>query len=197
MDTTYDILQAIGLGLAFGLRPVLAPLVVAICAAANFAIDFTGTKFDFLEQAPGLIVLAIVAVIGLVEAFRQYGGKPALDGRIWLVVALVFGVLFGCGSVNEHSNSWFIGGIVGAVAVLLGWAATSPLVTGARKRLESEAEASLILALGVELAAIVTSLLSLIWPPLAVVALIAVLVLLVRGRQSGGQTYAGLRTLSK
>ncbi|MDQ8044494.1 MAG: hypothetical protein AAGC46_07425 [Solirubrobacteraceae bacterium] len=197
MDTTYDILQALGLGLAFGLRPVLAPLVVAICAAANFAIDFTGTKFDFLEGAPGLIVLAVVAVAGLVEAFRQYGGKAALDGRLWLVVALVFGILFGSGSVNEHSDSWYVGGIVGAIAVLLGWAATSPLVTGARKRLESEAEASLILALGVELAAVVTSLLSIVFPPLAVVAALAVLVLLVRGRRTGGQTYAGLRTLSK
>lgn len=197
MDTTYDILQALGLGLAFGLRPVLAPLVVAICAAANFAIDFTGTTFDFLEKVPGLVVLAVIAVAGLVEAFRQYGGKPALDGRLWLVIALIFGVLFGAGSVNEHSSSWVIGAVVGAVAVLLGWAATSPLVTGARKRLESEAEASLILALGVEVAAVVTSLLSIIFPPLAVVAAIAVLVLLVRGRRSGGQTYAGLRTLSK
>lgn len=197
MDTTYDILQALGLGIAFGLRPVLAPLVVAICAAANFAIDFSGTKFEFLEKAPALIVLALVAVIGLAEAFRQYAGKAPLDDRIWLVVALIFGALFGAGSVNEHSGSWYIGVIVGLIGVILGFAATSPLVTGARKRLESEAEASLILALGVELAAIVTSLLSLVFPPLAIIAAIAVLVLLVRGRQSGGQTYAGLRTLSK
>jgi uncharacterized membrane protein len=197
MDTTYDILQAIGLGLAFGLRPVLAPLIVAICAAANLAVDFDGTKLDFLESTPALVVLAVVAVLGIVDGVRSGRGKGLIPAQGWLVIALVFGGAFGGGSVAEHSDSYVIGIVVGVIAAALGWAATNPLVTGARRRLESEAEASLILALGVELAATITAFLSLVFPPLAVIALIAVLVLLVRGRKTGGETYAGLRTLSK
>jgi uncharacterized membrane protein len=197
MDTTYDILQAIGLGLAFGLRPVLAPLVVAICAAANLAVDFDGTKLSFLESPAVLAVLAVVAVLGIVDGVRAGKGRGLVPPVGWLVVALVFGGAFGGGSVAEHSDSYVIGIVVGVIAAALGWAATTPLLTGARKRLESEAEASLILALGVEIAATVTAFLSLVFPPLAVVALIAVLVLLIRGRKTGGDTYAGLRTLSK
>ena len=197
MDTTFDILQAIGLGLAFGLRPVLAPLVVAICAAVNLAVDFEGTPFEFLENPIVLAILAVVAVLGIVESGRAARGKGTFDARGWLVLALVFGGLFGAGSVAEHSDSWFIGAIVGVIAAGLGWAATNPLVAGARKRLEGEPEASLILPAVVELIAVVTAFLSLVFPPLAVIALVAVLVLLVRGRKTAGESYAGLRTLSK
>lgn len=196
MDTTFDILQAIGLGLAFGLRPVLAPLVVAFCAAVNLAVDFEGTPFDWLESPIALVVLAVVAVAGIAEAARASRGKGSFD-QGWLVVALVFGGIFGGGSVAEHSDSWVIGTVVGVLAAGLGWFATTPLVAGARKRLAGEAEASVILPAVVELAAVVTAFLSIVFPPLAVIALVAVLVLLVRGRKTGGESYAGLRTLSK
>ena len=197
MDTTFDILQAIGLGLAFGLRPVLAPLVVAICAAVNLAVDFEGTPFSFLEHPIALVVLALVAVAGIAEAARSARGKGTFDARGWLALALVFGGLFGAGSVAEHSDSWVIGAVVGVLAAGLGWAATNSLVAGARRRLEGEPEASLILPAVVELIAVVTAFLSLVFPPLAVIALIAALVLLVRGRSTAGESYAGLRTLNK
>ena len=197
MDTTFDILQAIGLGLAFGLRPVLAPLVVAICAAVNLAVDFEGTPFDFLENPIVLAILAALAVLGFVESARAAKGRATFDGRAWLLLALVFGGLFGAGSVSEHSDSWVIGAVVGVLAAAIGWAGTHALVAGARKRLEGEAEASLILPFVVELVAVVTAFLSLVFPPLAVIALGAVLVLLVRGRKTAGESYAGLRTLSK
>ncbi len=196
MDTTFDILQAIGLGLAFGLRPAFAPLVVAICAAVNLSVDFENTPFDFLENPIALALLAVVAVISVVDALRAGKGKPTFDLG-WLLVALVLGGLFGAGSVAEHSDSWIIGAVVGVIAAALGYFATFPLVSGARKRLQGEAEASLILPAIVELAAVVTAFLSLVLPPLAIIALVAVLVLLVRGRKTAGESYAGLRTLSK
>lgn len=197
MDTTYDILQAIGLGLAFGLRPALAPLVVAICAAANLAVDFDGTSFAFLEEPAGLAITAVVAVAAIADAARGAGGKGGLDDRLWLLVAVIFGGLFGAGSVNEHSDAWVIGAVVGVLAAILAWTALTPLLAGARARLAGEAEASVILPVGAELVAVLTAFLSLVFPPLAVVALLAVLVLLVRGRGKGEGRYAGLRTLSK
>ncbi|MEH3054609.1 MAG: DUF4126 family protein [Patulibacter minatonensis] len=197
MDTTFDILQAIGLGLAFGLRPALAPLVVAICAAVNLSVDFEGTSFAFLEEPWFLAILAVVAIAALVDAGRGAGGKGTLDDRLYLLLAVVFAALFGAGSVNEYSDTWVIGLVVGVVAAGLSWAALTPLLAGARQRLQGEAEAGVILPVLAELVAVVTAFLSLVFPPLAVVALIAVLVLLVRGRQTGGGTYAGLRTLTK
>ncbi len=197
MDTIQDILQAIGLGLAFGLRPVLAPLVVALCASANFAVDFSGTPLSWVESTPFLVFLVAFAVAGLIEASRSAKGKGIAD-QIWLAPAVAFGGIFGAGSLAEHDGSWILGAVIGGAAALLGWYSTSSLVIGARKRLEGEREASIILPAAVEVVAVLTAFLSVIFPWLAIVALVAVLVLFVRGRQTGdGGRYAGLRTLSK
>ena len=197
MDTTQDILQAIGLGLAFGLRPVLAPLVIAICASANFAVDFDDTPLSWVESPIFIIFLVAFAVAGLIDAGRSARGKGIAD-PLWLIPALAFGGIFGAGSLAEHDGSWILGAVIGAAAAALGWYATAGLVAGTRKRLEGEAEASLILPVGVEFTAVLTAFLSIIFPWLAIVALVAVLVLFVRGRQTGdGGRYAGLRTLSK
>ncbi len=198
MDTAYDILQAIGLGLAFGLRPALAPLVVAICAAANLSVDFDGTTFAFLEDTPFLIALGVFAVGALADVVRVTRGQEVRPyAGVWLVISVGLAAVFGAGSVNEHSDAWYLGAVVGALAALLAWAALTPLLAGARARLAGEAEASVILPVAAELVAVLTAFLSLLFPPLAVVALIAVLVLLVRGRSKRDGRYAGLRTLTK
>ncbi len=197
MDTTQDILQAIGLGLAFGLRPVLAPLVIAICASANFAVDFDNTPLAWVESTPFIIFLVAFAIAGMIEASRSAKGKGIAD-QIWLFPALAFGGIFGAGSLAEHDGSWILGAVIGVAAAALGWYSTTSLVVGARKRLEGEREASIILPAAVEVTAVLTAFLSVIFPWLAIVALVAVLILFVRGRQTGdGGRYAGLRTLSK
>lgn len=197
MDTTLDILQAIGLGLAFGLRPVLAPLVIAICASANLAVDFSDTPLDWVESTPFLIFLVAFAIAGIIEGLRTTKGK-GLGGKVWIVPALVFGGIFGAGSLAEHDGSWILGAVIGVAAAALGWASTSTLIAGAIQRLQNESDASVILWAGVEIAAVVTAFLSVVLPWLAIPALIACLVLFVRGRQTGdGGRYQGLRTLSK
>ena len=198
VNSTYDILQAIGLGLAFGLRPLAAPFLVALLALGGAGIDLNGTPFHFIDQAPGLIVFAVIAVVGLALDLRSSFGKGnPIDPRITLILALALGALFGAASESDHSGTWWPGAIVGLLSAALGWAATNPLVTGARARVKGEREASLILPLAVELIAILTALASVLVPPLAIVALIATLVLLVRGRRSRSGRYAGLRSLSK
>ncbi len=192
MDTSFDILQAIGLGLAFGLRPVLAPLIVAICAAAGLGIDLDGTVVEFLGETPAIIALVAFAIVWLVlDATRG-----TVHQLLALVFAVAFAAAFGAGGFDEHSADWWPGAVAGAVAALLGWAALTPLLAGARQRLAGEKEASVILPFLVEITAVVLAFLSLIFPPLAVVALLAVLVLFARGRKRD-QRYAGLRTLSK
>jgi len=193
MDTTYDILQAIGLGLAFGLRPVFAPLVVALLAASHVGIDVRGTDFSALSGTPVLVGVGVLAVAWI--AFEV--GRGALHPLVHLVIAVVFAAAFGAGSVDEHSGAWWPGVLAGVAGAVVAWAALTPLLAGARSRLAGEKEAGIILPVLVECTAVLTAFLSLVFPPLAAVALVAVLALLVRGRRNRDGRYAGLRTLTK
>lgn len=190
MDTTFDILQAIGLGVAFGLRPALAPLVVAICAVAGLAIDLDGTAFEFLTEASALIVLAVFAAGWIaLNTVRGMVNHVAV-----LVIAVALAAMFGGGGYDEHAAQWWPGALAGGLAALVTWFTLSPLLAGAARRVAGEKEASMVLPVVTELVAIVVAFLSIVFPPLAVVALIAVLVLTVRGRGRDDR-YAGLRTL--
>lgn len=192
MDTTYDILQALGLGLAFGLRPVLAPLVVAICAAAGVGIELDGTVVEFLGDAPAVGFFVVFAIAWLVlDATRG-----AVHAWASLLVAALFAAAFGAGGFDEHSADWWPGALAGALGALIAWAALTPLLAGVRQRLAGEQDAAVVLPALIELTAVLTAFLSLIFPPLAVVALLAVLVLLARGRKRD-QRFAGLRSVTK
>ena len=193
MDNTYDILQAIGLGLAFGLRPVFAPLLVAVLGAFQVGIDLRGTEVADIGHLWFAAVLALVAVGWLAYELTRGGINPIAH----LTLAVLFGGIYGAGSYDQHASTWWPGAVAGIAAAVLAWAALTPLVSGARQRLAGEADSSMVLLAVIEFAAVVAAFLSLIFPPLAVIALIAVLVLLVRGRKKAGDSYAGLRTLTK
>ena len=63
MDFLFDLLQGAGIAAAIGIRPFLPVLLVGALAAGDLGIDFDGTDFAFLEQAPALaIVLALLAI---------------------------------------------------------------------------------------------------------------------------------------
>ena len=129
VNSTYDILQAIGLGLAFGLRPLAAPFLVALLALGGAGIDLNGTPFHFIDQAPGLIVFAVIAVVGLALDLRSSFGKGnPIDPRITLVLALALGALFGAASESDHSGTWWPGAIVGLLSAALGWASPHSLL---------------------------------------------------------------------
>lgn len=193
MDSTaFDILQALGIGLAFGLRPAVAPILVAIFASLGWGVDLDGTVVEFLGGSPAIVGLVVFAVIWI--------ALDATSGRInqWvhLLVAVVFAAAFGAGVVDENSELWWPGALAGAAGAALAWAALTPILAGVRQRLAGEQDAGLVLPAMTELAAVVTAFLSLIFPPLAVIAALACLVLIFRSRR-GDQRYAGLRTLTK
>ena len=107
MDNTYDILQAIGLGLAFGLRPVLAPFAVALCAWIGVGIDLHHTVVDFLGTPPFVAAFVVFAIIWLV--------LDATQGRIHqyahLFFAVFFAALFGAGGYDEYATTWWPGAV--------------------------------------------------------------------------------------
>jgi len=191
----FDIFQGIGVAAAVGIRPFLPALAVGGLADANAEIHFKGTDLSFLQHAPFLLAMAICAVL-LLLAERRMTSEQLERGVIAILLAaasLALGALFFGGSLARgHYLVW--PGIVGGVlCAVVGIAATRPLLARVRSRLEAGAAA--IVPLYAEVFAIVTAALSVIAPPVGLVALLLLLWLLVAGRRREGQKYAGLRIL--
>jgi hypothetical protein len=112
---------------------------------------------------------------------------------ILLGSALVLGALLAAGSIADHSDTWWPGVPIGVAAASLGFIAARSLFDRVRARLDSEAQGAL--PLFAEGAALVSAGLSILFPPLAVLVVAALVWLLVGGRRRQGEKYAGLRIL--
>ncbi len=196
MHLLFDIFQGIGIAAAAGIRPFLPGLAAGLLAVGKVEIHFDHTKFHFLAAAPFLIIVGVLAVglIG-VEASRR-GALVDRDGTGWGVAACgaAVGALFFAASLCRSGHTWWPGLIGGVICAAVGVLAARPFLTRLRSRLDSEA-AALGVPLIAEGAALVTAVLSVVAPPLGVVALIGLLVLILRGRGRDDQKYAGLRIL--
>ena len=138
----FDIFQGIGVAAAVGIRPFLPALVVGALAAGDVQIDFKGTDFAFLQHVPFLLVMVLGAiVISFVD--RRLGGER-LQRRgpatiLGLIAAIVGALLFAGALAQGHYASWpgLIGGVVCAG---VGIAATAPLFTRVRGRLDATSQ---------------------------------------------------------
>ena len=190
MSTLLDVLTGLGVALAVGLRPFLPALVVGLLALANATIDFDGTSFSFLESPIVLVVLAVLAV-ALLVARDRLAGEP---GRLVLLVAgVVLGALLFAATLDDHADVWWPGLIAGAALALFAAAAASGVIERASARLDAGTRATL--PLYVEVAAALLALLSVLLPPVGLVALVGFGLLLRGGRRREGEKYAGLRIL--
>jgi cell division protein FtsW (lipid II flippase) len=188
----FHIFQGIGIAAAIGIRPFLPALLVGVLAVGNVEIDFNHTGYHFLEQAPFLLAMVILAIaVALLERRVSLERRPAfyaLGG-----CALVLGALEFAGSISRgHHDAWpgWVGGILCAA---VGLAATQPLLARVRSRLD-ESTASALPAYA-EFAALVLAGLSVLLPPVGLIVLAVLLWLLLAGRRRGEQKYAGLRIL--
>src|SRR3954451_8663860 len=93
MDFVFDLLQGAGIAAAIGIRPFLPTLLVGALAAGDLGIDFDGTNFAFLEQAP-LLAIVVVLMAFSVYAVRR-AGPAALDVPPWAYVLATFSVVMG------------------------------------------------------------------------------------------------------
>ena len=108
--------------------------------------------------------------------------------------SLALGALFFAGSlVRDHHAAWpgWVGGVICAV---VGIAAARPFLARLRSRLD-EAAAAVGLPVIADGSALLMAVLSVLAPPIGLIALLGLLWLLYRGRQRGEQKYAGLRIL--
>jgi hypothetical protein len=182
----FDILTAIGLGAACGLRPFTPALAAGALGAASVTIDFDGTGYSFLE-APGWLLAVAIALIVTVLAARFIS-----EYLIW-VVGLVMGGLLGAGTLQDHHHSAVIGWVLGVLCAVLAAAASRDLFRRVRTRLDAQAAGAL--PLYAEGASLVVAVVAVLLPPLSIVVVGFLAWLLQGGRRRSGEKYAGLRVL--
>lgn len=196
MHLAFDIFQGIGIAAAIGIRPFVPSLAAGALAAGSVEIHLSHTAYSFLQSLPFLLVMVICAALLIMLDPDTRG--PRLYGRSLVVglsvVSLGLGGLFFAGSlVRDHHASWpgWIGGIICAA---IGIAASRPFLTRLRLRLD-DAAAKIGLPLISDGSALLIALLSIVAPPLGVVALLVLVWLLFANRSRGDAKYAGLRIL--
>jgi hypothetical protein len=190
MDYVLDILQGAGLALACGLNPFLSALLAGALASADLGLDFDGTAFAFLEASWFLVVMALALVASFL--LRAPLERPPLEAAVG-GVAIGLGALLCAGSLDDRSDVWWPGLLVGAACAALTAAAARSVLQRTRRRLDAQAAAALPLyAAGV---AVAVAGLSVAGPPLALLALGFFARLLAGGKRREGEKYAGLRIL--
>jgi hypothetical protein len=190
MKLLLDILQGMGVSAAAGVRPFLPTLATGALATADVGVDFDHTAFSFLESPVFLLAVAIVMIVAFLLRGRLEtpAGAAALSG-----IGIGLGALLFAGTLDDHYAVWWPGLIAGLLCAALAGAAVRSLFMRTRARLDADAAAALpIYAEGV---AVVLAALSILIPPVSIVAIGFFVWLLVRGRRREGEKYAGLRIL--
>jgi hypothetical protein len=190
MKLILDILQGMGLATAAGVRPFLPTLAAGALATADIGVDFDGTAFAFLESPIFLLAVAIAMVVTFLLRNRldTPAGAAALSG-----IGIGLGALLFAATLDDHHAVWWPGLIGGLLCAALASAAVRDLFTRTRARLDAEAAAALpIYAEGV---AVALAALSILIPPVSLVAVGFFVWLLAGGRRREGEKYAGLRIL--
>jgi hypothetical protein len=192
MSLFMDIGQGAGLSGASGVRPFLPALLAGGLARGDTGLDFDGTDFSFLESTWFLLIVLALAVVAY--ALGRRGQNELLD-RALLAFGAVLGALLFAGSLADEGYTSWPGIIGGAACAALGWFALAALFSRARRRVRDSGGAVALLDAYADGIALALAGLSILFPPLAFVALAAFAVLIVRSRGESAQKYEGLRSL--
>lgn len=196
MHLLFYIFQGIGIAVAIGIRPFTPSLVTGLLAAAGAEIHFSHTPFSFLSQGLFLLAMLICAIIVVLcdrEPWRHY--RESTGGRwVLIVISLGLAALFFAAVLRHAGHPAWPGIVAGVVCAAIAIAAAQPFLTRLQARLQ-QSGATAGLSLVAEGSALVVAVLSVLLPPLGLIALLAILWLLYRGRGAGEAKYAGLRIL--
>ena len=190
MKLLLDIMQGMGVSAAAGLRPFLPTLLVGALAADDLGVDFDGTDFAFLESPWFLlaIVVALVVTTLLRSRFETPAGEAALGG-----IGMGLGALLFAGTLDDRHATWWPGILAGLLCAFIAQQGARSLLTRTRARLDAEAAGALFLY--AEAAALLIAGLSVLIPPVSVLAIAFLIWLRLGGRRREGEKYAGLRIL--
>jgi hypothetical protein len=194
MKLLLDILQGLGVASATGLRPFLPAILTGALATADLGVDFDGTSFAFLESPIWLLVLviALVASIFVRKLLESPPGEAAMSG-----IGIGLGALLCAGSIDDRHATWWYGLIAGAAVALLASTVSRSLFGRVRSRFAASGDSSAAAALPFygEVGGAIVAGASILFPPLAILAIGFLIALYVTGRRRGEQKYAGLRIL--
>jgi len=185
----------IGLALAVGLRPFLPALLACALARGDAGIDFNHTNAAFMEK-PAFLLALVIGTVALVIAERRRPPEDVASGPFGAAVAgigLALGALLFGGALQDHHYAFGVGLIAGFACTALAEAAARGFFAATRRRLDRDAAATL--PFYAEVAALVLAGLSVLAPPVSLVALAFLAWLLLNQRRRAGRKYAGLRIL--
>ena len=192
MSLVFDIGQGAGLAGASGIRPFLPPLLAGALARGDIGLDFDRTDWSFLESPVFLLVVLALAVAAYLA--ERAGVERRGVTIATAIVGAVLGALLFAGSLAEGGDLTPVVGIVAGVLVaVLAFASVGGLLDRAARRLDDSAAG--LLTVYADVAALVLAAIAIFVPPVAFLALVAFVVLVIRGRDSGDRKYAGLRIL--
>ncbi len=172
------------------MRPFLPPLLAGALAGGDIGLDYEGSSFAFLESPAFLAAVLALAVI--VYALERAGASRVLEMAL-PAAGLALGALLCAGALAAGGSAAWPGLLLGIVCAALGYVAVARLLARARRRTEGSA-AGLFAVYG-DLAALLLAAVSIFVPPVALLALVAFVVLVVRSRAEGDRKYEGLRIL--
>ncbi len=194
MKLALDILQGLGLASAAGLRPFLPALLAGGLASGDVGLDFDGTQFAFLESPIWLLALVIALIVSVFirPLLEQPAGEAALSG-----IGIGLGALLCAASIDDRHATWWYGLLIGALVAYLASTVSRAIFGRVRARFASagDSQAAAALPFYGEAAGLVVAGASILFPPLALVAVGFLIALLITGRRRGEQKYAGLRIL--
>ncbi len=191
MTLFLDICLGLGLAQAAGLRPFLPAFVAGAFAGRDVLIDFGGTDFAFLQETWWLFLMVALAIAALILR-NEISRRPALTAALQ-GIGIGIGALLFCAVLADDGYAWWPGVPAGVAAAWLSGTAARDLLARAAGRLDDEARAHLpVYAEGVALALAVLSVLA---PPVGLVALAFFSWLLIGSRRRSGEKHAGLRVL--
>jgi len=195
MNFLFDLLQGAGIAAAIGIRPFLPVLLVGALAAANLGIDFDGTDFAFLEEAPALAIVLVMLALATFAVRRSGPDAPERSPYVFVFggLAVILGALQGAASLADRGHPIAAGVLAGAMCAALGFVAVRDLLMRTRRRLDAETAGTL--PLYAEGAALAAAGVSVLFPPLAILVIAGLIALLLGGRRRSGEKYAGLRIL--
>lgn len=190
MNLFLDILQAAGIAVAIGVRPFLPTLLLGFLAAANLGVDFEGTTLSFLESPIwiGAMGGAFVASLFGREALQEGSGAQIITAVGAIIAALAFAA-----QLDDRFDIWWPGLVAGPLLALLATLSASGLFGRVRARLDASTAATL--PIYAEVIALALAGLSVLAPPVGLVAVVLALILLRGGKRREGEKYAGLRIL--
>lgn len=190
MNYLLDLLQGLGIAAAAGASPFLPLVVAAAAGLANLGADYEGTDLSYVES-PVVLVAALVLAIAAVVLRRKLESPQAERALIGL--AVVFGAVVTAATLADRSGTWWPGLIAGGLTALVVGIAVQSLLRRTRARLEDEQRT--LLSIGGALGAGLVALLSVVLPPVGLIAVAAGVWLFVGGRRQDTTKHAGLRIL--